>query len=97
MDIVDALNQNNANQLILVSVKDLNAFATILLDSRDKAIKQHANEKYISSAKVKELIDIKDTALWSYEKQGLLKPYKIGGAKKYKKSEVIKIIEAGRL
>lgn len=97
MDIVEALNQNNANQLLLVNVKDLNAFADYLLSKAEKAREEKSKEEYLSSNEVKKLLKIQNTALWSYEKQGILVVYKIGGRKKYKKSEINKLIEAGRL
>lgn len=96
MDIIEALNQNN-NQLLLINAKDLNAFADYLLSKAEKAMKEKSEEKYLSSNEVKDLLKIKDTALWTYEKQGILTPHKIGGRKKYKKSDINKLIEAGRL
>jgi len=97
MDIIEALNQNNANQLLLVSSKDLNAFADYLLSKAEKARADKNNEEYLSSNGVKDLLKIKNTSLFKYEKEGLLTPYKLGGLKKYKKSDINKLIEAGKL
>lgn len=95
-NLIDLMNENGSNQLLIVQAKDLKEFAELLLKERDQVLRDSQNEKYLSSKGVKELLDIKNTTLSTYEKQGLLRPYRIGGRKIYKKSEIVKILEASR-
>lgn len=95
-NLIDLMNENGSNQLLIVQAKDLKEFAELLLKERDRVLKEYQNEKYLSSNEVKELLKIKDTALWTYEKQGILIPYKFGGRKKYKRSDIERIIESSK-
>lgn len=95
-NLIDLMNENGSNQLLIVQAKDLKEFAELLLEERDQVLRDSQNEKYLSSKGVKELLDIKNTTLFTYEKQRILIPYRVGGRKFYKKSEIVKMLEASK-
>mgnify|MGYP001459760132 CR=1 FL=1 len=60
----------------------------------DKALhKAESTEVYLSPAEVSKMIGVDLSTLWRWEKTGYLYGYRIGGKKRYKKSDITKIME----
>lgn len=53
--------------------------------------KQQAPETYYTQAQVCKLFSVDPSTLWRWDKKGVLKPVKIGGLNRYKKSEIDRI------
>lgn len=51
------------------------------------------NEEFITSAEVQKLLKISKTTLWRFRKQGLINTYKRGGVFRYKRQEVLNVLE----
>lgn len=54
-----------------------------------------AKEMLLTSEEVMSTLKISDTTLWRWGKCDYLKPIYIGGKKRYRKSDIIAIIEGG--
>jgi len=50
-------------------------------------------ETYPSVAKVAEILDVDKSTLWRWQKQGYLVPIEVGGKRRYKMSDVKRILE----
>ena len=60
---------------------------------------QLADEKaevYYSREKAMEIFDVSSTTLWRWEKKGYLTPIMVGGYRRYRKSDINKILEGGQ-
>ena len=48
-----------------------------------------SNDTYIDQKRVAELLDVSTVSVWQYERNGLLKSYRIGNLKRFLLSEVM--------
>lgn len=97
MSINEILKNNGGGTLIVVSANDLKEFAANVVEQTRKDIEKDAiernSETYLSAQQVCLIFGIDSTTLWRWSKRNYLKPIKIGGMNRYKKTEVDKIIE----
>ncbi len=62
----------------------------------EQIITDQATETYPSREKVAELLDVNTSTLWRWAKRGLLVPIEIGGKRRYKMSDVRRMLNNGR-
>ena len=72
-----------ANTLLIANVKS----------ELEQTIADQNAETYLSRDKVKEILEIGDTTLWRWQKSGYLVPINVGGKRRYRKSDVKRILE----
>lgn len=53
--------------------------------------KQQAPETYYTTTQVRKLLNVAHQTLWRWDKAGVLKPVKIGGLNRYKKTDIDRI------
>lgn len=82
---------------IAVKLNDLVEFGNILISNTKSELEQLITdqnaETYLSSNKVMEMIGVSTTTLWRWQKTGYLVPINVGGKRRYRKSDVMRIIE----
>ena len=82
---------------IAVKLNDLVEFGNILISNvkseLEQTIADQNAETYLSSNKVMEMIGISTTTLWRWQNTGYLVPINVGGKRRYRKSDVMRIIE----
>ena len=78
-----------AGELIEMAEYCINATRAAL----EQQITDAAAETYPSRQKVAEILDVDLTTLWRWQKQGYLTPIEIGGKRRYKMSDVKRILE----
>jgi hypothetical protein len=61
--------------------------------SLEQLLQDEAQETYISPQKTAELLDCDLSTLWRWNKSNYLKPIELGGKRRYKMSDVKKILE----
>jgi DNA-binding XRE family transcriptional regulator len=85
------------DMIVSIKVGDLIEANNLLLDNARAQLEQKiidANaETYLSKEKVLQMLDVSATTLWRWEKQGYLVPISFGGQKRYKHSDIKKILE----
>ena len=59
----------------------------------EEIIQDEAQEKYLTPKKTAEMLDCNLSTLWRHDKKGYLKPVHFGAKKRYKLSEIKKIME----
>lgn len=83
--------------VISVKVGDLIEANSILLENAKAELEQRladaSAETYLSTEKVREMLSVSVTTLWRWEKRGYLVPISYGGQKRYKRSDIEKILE----
>ena len=71
-----------ANMLLIAEVKR----------ELEQTIADEKAETYLSREKVMEILDIASTTLWRWQKLNYLVPIMVGGKRRYRKSNVMKIL-----
>ncbi len=94
--LIDAAKQC-PGMVVSIKVGDLIEANTLLIENVKSQLEQKiadaSAETYLSKEKVCEMLDVSTTTLWRWEKAGYLVPVAFGGQKRYKKSDVQRIIE----
>lgn len=89
--------QQCPDMTIAVKLNDLVEFGNILISNvkseLEQTIADQNAETYLSSNKVMEMIGISTTTLWRWQNTGYLVPINVGGKRRYRKSDVMRIIE----
>lgn len=85
------------NITVSISLGELIKANTFLVNETRKSLEQiiadESEEKYLSVQKACELLEINPTTAWRWAKQGYLKPVEIGGRRRYRMSDIKKILE----
>ena len=83
-----------------ISIGDLIEANTLLIAEVKRELEQTiADEKaetYLSREKVMEILDIASTTLWRWQKLNYLVPIMVGGKRRYRKSDIMKILEGDK-
>ena len=75
-----------ANMLLIAEVKR----------ELEQSIADEKAETYLSREKVMEILDIASTTLWRWQKLNYLVPIMVGGKRRYRKSDIMKILEGDK-
>ena len=84
---------------LVVSIKlgDLMEANTLLIAETKRELEQlipdQNREPYRSRKKVMEMLDVSEATLWRWAKSGYLKPINAGGKRRYRMSDVKRILE----
>lgn len=91
------LAEENRNIIVAVSLADLIECNEELIRRTKAALEQQVTdataETYPSAAKVAEMLDVNKTTLWRWAKSGYLVPIEIGGKRRYRMSDVERILK----
>lgn len=88
-----------ANTILQVDRSELRAelkelYAEIRMEAERAAIIK-ASERLITPEQAADTLNVSKVTLWRWEKSGYLIPVSIGGKKRYRNSDIAKIIEKG--
>lgn len=88
-----------ANTILQVDRSELRAelkelYAEIRMEAERAAIIK-ASERLITPEQAADTLKVSKVTLWRWEKSGYLIPISIGGKKRYRNSDIAKIIEKG--
>lgn len=88
-----------ANTILQVDRSELRAelkelYAEIRMEAEQAAIIK-ASERLITPEQAADTLKVSKVTLWRWEKSGYLIPVSIGGKKRYRNSDIAKIIEKG--
>ena len=78
----------NAGQLIEVIDYAVNKRQEVF----EQRVKENESEKYLSPKETTELLKVSKSTLWRYNKTGYLKTIEIGGKRRYRLSEVKRLL-----
>lgn len=96
MNIQELLN-SGANVTISVGADDLKEFARVIVDHAknrlESAIAEGRSEVYYTAEQVVGILNVDKSTLWRWNKRDFLKPIKVGGMIRYRKSDIDKILQ----
>lgn len=86
------LIKSRANVSISISACELADFAEDLIDrtrrSLENDIAESRSEVFYSKDQVCRILSINPSTLWNWDKRNYLKPIKVGGLNRYRKSDI---------
>jgi len=96
MNITEILKNNPEiadNLTIQVNASALKEFAETCIEAgRKEKPEPSSPEEYLTPAQFSEALQVSLVTLWSWDKKGLTRPLKIGNAKRYRRSDLEKIL-----
>lgn len=85
---------------VAISLADLETWGKGLIKQAKQQLEQQvtdaSTETYPSEAKVCEILDVTRTTLWRWKKTGYLIPVEVGGKRRYRMSDINRILNGGR-
>ncbi len=93
MELYDLL-QSNASLNVTINASQLLEVVDYAI-SKTKAEFEHKQqpEQYLTRKQTAEILDVDLSSLWRWNKENYLKPIEVGGKRRYKKSDIDKIME----
>jgi predicted DNA-binding transcriptional regulator AlpA len=95
MNLTDLIT-SRANVTISITAGELATFANDLVEktrrSLEVSIAEEQSEVFYSKDQVCRILSINPSTLWNWDKRDYLKPIKVGGMNRYKKSDIDKIL-----
>ncbi len=89
----------NKNAIYQLSGADLQEFAMTLITNTKKELEAEIladkTERYISPKQAAEILGVNLSSLWRWHKRDYLIPSNVGGKKRYKYSDIKKLLEGG--
>ncbi len=82
--ILTEITRSDLVSEILIGVKEL------IKESNNHSI---AEKEWLTTNEVLQLLKITSVTLWNYDQKGLTKPQKVGNRKRYRKSDILAILE----
>jgi hypothetical protein len=96
MNISEILKSNPeiaGNLTINVNANDLKEFAELCINRGKQEKPEPTNpEEYLTPAQFAEALQVSLVTLWSWDKKGITRPLRIGNAKRYRRSDLEKIL-----
>lgn len=94
--IEEILKQQNI--IVSLTSEQLNEFAEQILSGARAIYETKVQpEQYLTRKQTAEMLDVDLSTLWRYDKQGYLCPVEIGGKRKYKLSDINRILGKGEV
>ena len=92
MDLTKIIEAGN-NVVLQVSPKDLNQFATDLIQKiiSEAQPEPTPGEKFLTTEEVCDLLRITRVTLWTWEKKGVINPVRLGNLKRYRLTDIEKL------
>lgn len=91
------LSQTGASISVTISLNDLTSFAEGLISNTKKQLEAEViaatEERFLSRAETCEFLQVDQSTLWRWANRGYLIPVEIGGKRRYKMSDIKKIME----
>lgn len=102
MSITELLkNADGANINVTIGLKDLREFHAELvqdaLSKQEQATKAKVDEEFISPAEACEILSVSRSTLTRWQNSSYLVPSKVGGRSKYRKAEILEILNTKRV
>ena len=96
MNELISLAQKYPNMNVTIGLAVLLEFGRFLINETKQQIEQTiADEKaesYVSPKKTAEILDVNLSTLWRWQRRNYLIPIELGGKRKYRKSDIDKIL-----
>ena len=88
MNVIEKIFESGSNIQVTVAAKDLRDFAQYMINEAKSLKNSSKEEEYLSPKRVCERLEICETTLWNWQNRKYLVPIKVGGLKRYRKSDI---------
>lgn len=96
MDITSLL-AHGASVTVAISLEDLRQFCQgVVAEAKRELEVEDKGERYLSIKQACELLGVDPCTLWRWKKRGYLVPAEIGGKRRYRLSEIRRLLNNGR-
>lgn len=85
--------QDGGNALLVVSAADLREFGLALMEEAKAASSSKVEEQYLTPKEAAKALGKSIGTLWRWEKENYLSPIRVGRSTRYKKSDILRIME----
>jgi hypothetical protein len=93
MEIAEVL-KSGVNCQLVVNATDLREYSiSIIEETLSKKEEQKPEEHYLTTKQTAERLGVDVVTLWRYQKCNYLVPIKVGGKKRYRESDLKKLME----
>ncbi len=100
MNVNEILRSPEVNLTITMSANDLRQFATELIQETKRGLEavvlDEKAETYPTVKQVSEMLNVTLPTLWRWNKAGYLQSFEFGGGKRYRMSDVKRILDGGK-
>ena len=86
-----------ANALLVITAKDLNAFADSLISRTRQIVEAEYKDQFYDVKELASLLHVTTTTVYNFVKQGKLSPVKVGARTAFRRSTVNEAIDRGLL
>jgi len=97
MSITEILKDNPElaiNLNVTAKASDLQEFAKICIEAgRQERPEPKAQEEYLTPQQLAEALQVSLVTLWHWDHKGITRPLRIGNAKRYRRSDLEKILK----
>lgn len=92
-DLIKTAPELAQSLTVNVNASDLREFAELCFDKgRNEKPEPIKTERYLTPTQFAEALQISLVTLWSWDKKGITHPLRIGNAKRYRESDLEKIL-----
>lgn len=99
LDLITLL-QRVPSATVTLQLSDLNTFSRRLITETRNEYEKEINDRlaarteiYLTADTVKETVKVSDSTLWRWAKAGMLVPVMVGGQKRYRQSDIDRLVE----
>jgi hypothetical protein len=96
MSITELLKSNPelaGNIVINTNVSDLQEFANFCIEKGKETRQAPEPEKYLTAQEFADKLNVSLVTLWSWDRKGITNPVRIGATKRYKLSDLKKMLQ----
>ena len=97
---LDELLKQGANVTLAIEAEDLREFAQAIAEQTrneiERDLAENRSEVYYTANQTTRILSVDKTTLWRWNKRNYLKPIKVGGLLRYRKSDIDKILNYGK-
>lgn len=85
--------KDGGNALLVVSAADLREFGLALIEEAKATSSSKEVEEYLTPKEAAKTLGKSIGTLWRWDKENYLSPIRVGRSPKYRKSDILKIME----
>ena len=98
MNMYDLLSNNSGVNITINAGQLIEAIDYCVLTTRkelEQLVTDANTETYPSAEQVSKILDVDKSTLWRWKKQGYLIPIEVGGKRRYRMSDINRILQKG--
>lgn len=92
MKALKEIIEKNPELILKISTPDIRELARICIEEGRSQMAATAPDEYMTPKQYAEALHVSLVTLWTWDKQGITRPYHIGARKLYKRSDLEKIM-----